>query len=152
MGDLYFTSLSDVTLRNATNSAAAQPFRLAADGSWIGFLKLEPGPNRVEVLARARGGADASRELEVRLDPAKPTPELLPRFVVQRNELLKVCLEHQRSVRVAIEERARKQLELEVEQTRMQLRLEIEHARAKALERAAAQRKQLRIEIEENPG
>jgi hypothetical protein len=152
IGDLRFTSLSDVTLRNATNGAAAQPFRLAADGSWIGFLPMDPGPNRVEVRARADAGADAVRQLELRLDPSRPPPELLERFVIQRNELLKICLEHQRQLRVALEERANKQLELKIERTRKQLRLEIEHARAKALERAAAQRKQLRIEIEEDPG
>jgi hypothetical protein len=162
MGDLRFTTLHDVTLRNATTGAEAGLFRLAPDGSWAGFLQLEPGPNRIEALARATWGADASRQLEVRLDPERPAPELLPVFVVQRNELLKVCLEQQRRIRLALEERAhkelelelersRKELELELERTRKALRLEIERARAKAHKRAGEQRRELELELEEAP-
>jgi Mg-chelatase subunit ChlD len=148
MGDLHFTSLRDVAVRNATTGIDAQLFRLAADGSWIGFLQLMPGPNRIELHARADWGIDASRELEVRLDPAKRAPELLPMFVVQRNELLEICLEQQKKLRLDLEKRARKHLELEVEQTLKELRLEIEQARAKARKRAVEQRKELRIWVE----
>jgi hypothetical protein len=163
MSDLRLTRLHDVAIRNATTGTDAYLFRLAADGSWIGFVQLKPGPNRIELLARADWGADASRELEVRLDPAKPSPDLLPMFVVRRNELLKICLEQQRRVRVELEERARKQLvleleekrlqlELDLERTRKELRLEIERARASARQRADEQRKQLRLEIGEDSG
>jgi len=69
-------------------------------------------------------------------------------FVVQRNELLEICLEQQKELRLDLEERARKHLELEVEQTLKELRLEIEHARSKARERAVEQRKELRIWVE----
>ena len=162
MGELRFTTLHDVTLRNATTGAEAGLFRLAPDGSWAGFLQLEPGPNRIQASARANWGADASRQLEVRLDPARPAPELLPVFVVQRNELLKVCLEQQRRIRLALEERAhkeleleleraRKELELELERTRKALRLEIDRARAKAHKRAGEQRRELQLELEEAP-
>jgi hypothetical protein len=148
MRDLHFTGLRDVAVRNATTETDADLFRLAADGSWIGFLQLKPGPNRIELVARADWGADASRELEVRLDPAMPTPELLPMFVVQRNELLEICLQQQKKLRLDLEKRARKHLELEVEQTLKELRLEIEHARSKARERAVEQRKELHIWVE----
>jgi len=63
-------------------------------------------------------------------------------FVVQRNELLKVCLEDQRRLRVSLE---KKRLEL----VSQELRLEVERARAKARERAAAQRKELKLGIDE---
>jgi hypothetical protein len=147
MKDLHFTRLRDVAVRNTTTGTDANLFRLAADGSWIGFLQLMPGPNRIELHARADWGTDASRELEVRLDPAKRAPELLPMFVVQRNELLKICLEQHKKLRLDLEKRARTHLELEVEQTLKELRLEIENARAKARKRAVAQRKELRIWI-----
>jgi hypothetical protein len=148
MKDLHFTRLRDVAVRNATTGTDAHLFRLAADGSWIGFLQLKPGSNRIELLARADWGADASRDLKVRLDPAKRPPELLPMFVVQRNELLEICLEQQKRLRLDLEKRARKHLELEVEQTLKELRLEIEHARAKARKRAVEQSKELRIWVE----
>jgi hypothetical protein len=148
MEDLHFTSLRDVAVRNATTGIDADVFRLAADGSWIGFLRLKPGANHIELVARADWGADASQELEVRLDPARPAPELLPMFVVQRNELLEICLEQHKKLRLDLEKRARKHLELEVERTRKELRLEIEHARAKARKRAVEQRKELRIWVE----
>jgi Mg-chelatase subunit ChlD len=148
MKDLHFTRLRDVAVRNATTGTNAHLFRLAADGSWIGFLQLKPGPNRIELHARADWGAGASREFEVRLDPAKRAPELLPMFVVQRNELLEICLEQQKKLRLELEKRARKHLELEVEQTLKELRLEIEGARAKARERAVEQRKELHIWVE----
>ncbi len=148
MRDLHFTSLRDVAVRNATTGTNADLFRLAADGSWIGFLQLQPGPNRIELVARADWGADASRELEVRLDPAMPTPELLPMFVVQRNELLGICLEQHKKRRLDLEKRPRKHLKLEVERTLKELRLEIEHARAKARNRAVEQRKELHIWVE----
>jgi hypothetical protein len=163
MSDLRFTRLHDVAIRNATTGTNAYLFRLTADGSWIGFVRLKPGQNRIELLARADWGADAARELQVRLDPAKSSPDLIPMFVVRRNELLEICLEHQRRVRVALEQRARKQLELELEEkhlqleielerTRKELRLEIERARAKARQRAGEQRKQLRLEIGDDSG
>ncbi len=147
MGDVRFTAWLDVRLRNATTGVEAQPFRLAADGSWIGFVPMELGPNRVEVRARADAGTDALRRLEVLVDPSRPPPEMLERYVVQRNELLQICLSQQRELRVALEDRARKQLELEIAETRKRLRVEIERARSAARKRAAAQRKQLRIEV-----
>ncbi len=155
MRDVRFTSLREVTLRNATTGAEAWLFRLAADGSWIGFLEMEPGANRIEIVARAHQGTDASRTLEVHLDPDKAAPALLPMFVVQRNELLEVCLEDQRRLRIALEKKrlelVGKELQLEIGRVRAarELRVEIERARAKARERAAEQRKELELVLEE---
>ena len=58
------------------------------------------------------------------------------------NELLEVCLDDQRRVRVHLEERR-------VEQVVKKLRLEIERAREKAQDRAAKQRKSLELTIDE---
>jgi hypothetical protein len=77
--------------------------------------------------------------LEVHLDPAKPPPAPLPIYVVQRNELLEVCLRNARHLRLSLEERA----------VRKELRLEIERARERAHERATKQRKELKLTIEE---
>jgi hypothetical protein len=142
MRDVRFAHVTDVSLRNTTTGALAQLFRVAADGSWIGFLKMEPGRNRIEVSARSGSGGEATSSLEVHLDPDVPEPALPPMFVVQRNELLEICLDGQRRLRVSLEER---RLELILGD----LRLEIENARAQARGRAAAQRKQLKLVIEE---
>ena len=144
MPRVRFTSLSEVTLRNATTGAEAPVFRLAADGSWAGFLKLAGGRNRIEVAARAEAGARALRALEVQLDPGMPPPAVPRRFVVQRNELLKICLDHERSLRVSLERERR-------EQVGRQLTIEIESARGRARERAAGQRRELQISVEEHP-
>ncbi len=154
MRDVHFTSLSDVALRSVTTGAEAQPFRLAADGSWIGFLRMEPGRNRVEATARTESGAAALRSLDVRLDPDMPEPALLPMFVVQRNELLEVCLAVERRVRMSLEKKrldlVGKELRFEIEEARTarELRLEIERARVPARERAEAQRKVLKLEVD----
>jgi hypothetical protein len=142
MRDVRFTSLREVGLRNATTGARARLFRLAADGSWVGFVELEPGPNRIEVVATADNGTDALRSLEVHLDPSLPPLAVVPNYIVRRNELLEVCLDDQRRVRVHLEERR-------VEQVVKKLRLEIERAREKAQDRAAKQRKSLELTIDE---
>jgi hypothetical protein len=141
MHDVHFTSLSDVALRSARTGVEAQPFRLAADGSWIGFLPMEPGRNRVEATARTESGAAASLSLDVRLDPDMPEPALLPMFVVQRNELLEVCLAVERRVRMSLEKKrldlVGKQLRFEIEEARTarELRLEIDGAESQRLPR-----------------
>jgi len=138
MSDVRFASLRNVTLRNETTGAEADLLRVAADGSWIGFLPMKPGTNRIEALVRADGGAEASHRLVIRLDPTRSPPVLLPRYVVQQNELLEICLERRQRLRVTLEERVRKEL-----------RIEIERVRTEARKRAATQRKELRLEVED---
>lgn len=137
------TDLSEVSLRNVTTEAEARPFRLAADGSWAGFIKLVPGMNRMEVVARVGDGTQASRSLDLRLDPQAPPPPARSKFVVRRNELLEVCLEHIRRLRVSAEDEY-------TDRIRSELRLEIEQERLKARQRAAAQRRTLEISIEQS--
>ena len=67
---------------------------------------------------------------------------MVPKYVVQRNELLEVCLHNQRRVRVHLGEKR-------VEQVAKELRLEIERERVKAQERAATQRRSLELTIDE---
>ena len=43
VSDVRFTGLSDVRLVNVSTDRRAEPFRVAADGSWIGFLEVAPG-------------------------------------------------------------------------------------------------------------
>ena len=103
---------------------------------------MNPGLNRIEVAARAGEGARAMRVLNVHLDPNVSPPAVPPMFVVQRNELLKICLDYQRSLRVTLEQRR-------MEWVGKELRIEVESARRRARERAAVQRRELSITIEE---
>jgi hypothetical protein len=141
MGDVRFTNLREVTLDNATTHVESPFFRLAADGSWVGFLPMFPGPNHIKVRALSDTGVAAVHQLEVQLDPSRPPPEKPERFVIQQNELMKICL-------VAREERVKKELRIEAERVLKELRIEMEHARTKARERANTQRKELTIEPE----
>ena len=141
MGDVRFTGLSEVRLVNASTDSRAEPFRVAADGSWIGFLVMAPGINWIKVDARSGPTEHAVRGIVVWRDPALPRSATLPEYVVQRNELLEICLERKR--------RRREQLEGEhIQHVRRELRLEIERARAQARRRAAAQRKELNLSWE----
>ncbi len=141
IGEAPFTRLREVTLRNATTGAEAQPFRVAADGSWIGFVKLKAGTNQIEILARADGGANAARTLAVQVDPQMSPLSLPPKFVVQRKALLKICLDDQRRLRISLENER-------IQQIRKDLRLEIEQARARARRRAATQKRELELSID----
>jgi hypothetical protein len=141
MGDVRFTGLSDVRLVNVSTDRRAAPFRVAADGSWIGFLEMAPGVNWITVDARSKLGGLASRGIVVEWDPDLPSSTTLPEYVVQRNEMLEICLDRER--------RRREQLEGEhIVHVRKELRREIERARAQAQRRAADQRKQLNLSLE----
>ncbi len=139
---ISFANLEDVMLRSATTGDSAHPFRVTADGSWGGFLKMVPGVNVIEISARSTDGAHATETLQVVHEPAaKPNP--IPSDLgVRHNRLLEDCLRDLKQVRVATERE-------HGEKVRKELLLEIGRERAKARQRAAEQRKQLKLEVEE---
>jgi Mg-chelatase subunit ChlD len=137
--EVSFANLEKVTLAHVDTRAEAQPFRLTADGSWAGFLKLEPGRNRIRATAVAEDGATADRGIQVTHVEAANEAELPVELVVQRNRLLEDCLLLARQERLD-RERARN------EEIRRALKLEIERERREARERAEAQRKSLDLE------
>jgi hypothetical protein len=139
--DLSVAQLNEVILRSATTGNRAHPFRLAPDGSWVGFIRMVPGLNQVEVVARSDDGSEATRTLDLSLDEKAPRDTVPPDFVVLRNELLKECLADARRARASAERQV-------AEQMRKVLRLEIEEERRKALDLAVDQRKELELEVE----
>ncbi len=139
---LNFANLEDVVLRNDTTGATAEPFRVTADGSWGGFVKLMTGSNTVRIAARSTDGVEAVRLLHVVHEPAAaplPVPDDLG---IRHNRLLEDCLRNLKQLRVAAERE-------HAEKVRKELLLEIGRERAKARKRAAEQRKQLELEIED---
>jgi hypothetical protein len=139
-----FANIEKVTLEQAKTRVEAKPFRITADGSWAGFLALEPGANTILATAVAEEGAKAERRIEVSSvdKPADGTePDLPVDLVVQRNRLLEDCLLIARQQRLDAERERN-------EEIRRALQVEIERERQKARERADQQRKQLDLEGE----
>jgi hypothetical protein len=58
--EVSFANIEKVTLEQTKTRAEAEPFRITADGSWAGFLALEPGANTIRATAVAEEGAKAS--------------------------------------------------------------------------------------------
>ena len=140
--DVSFADIEKVTLEHAKTRAEAHPFRLTADGSWAGFVELEPGSNTIRAVAVADQGASAERRIQVSLVDAPSNEVELPvGLVVQRNRLLEDCL------LIAKQQRLDRERERN-EEIQRALRLEIERERRKARERADQQRKALDLEGE----
>ena len=142
--EVSFANIEKVTLEQLKTRAEAKPFRITADGSWAGFLALEPGANTIRATAVAEEGASAERRIQVSLidkPTDTPDPDLPVDLVVQRNRLLEDCLLIARQQRLDAERERNEEL-------RRALQVEIERERQKARERADQQRKQLELEGE----
>ena len=139
---LNFANLEDVMLRNETTGNEANPFRVTADGSWGGFVKMVPGPNTIEISARSADGVEATEVVHVVHEPTAQPPPVPADLGVRHNRLLEDCLRNLKRLRVAAEQE-------QGEKVRKELLLEIGRERAKARKRAAEQRKQLELEVEE---
>ena len=140
--EVSFANLEEVTLKSLTTGEPAEHFRTTADGSWAGFVHMEPGDNEVEVRARASDGTEATAKVRVTLVKEAPDPPVPTQLVVARNRLLENCLRSIKQVRMSVEqERA--------EQVRKELLVEIERERHAARQRAEDQLKRLKLEVEE---
>jgi hypothetical protein len=62
---LDLAGVADVAIENETTGEPARAVRLFPDGSFDGFVELAPGPNRLRVEARSRGGERAAAQLRV---------------------------------------------------------------------------------------
>jgi hypothetical protein len=134
-------NIEDLRVRNATTGTDADELSLGPDGSFRALVPLAPGKNRIEVTARASDGAERSETVLLEYAPDAALPEIPRDYVTARNALLEQRLAALKRVSVDIDRQR-------LEQARRELALEIERERAAALERAAAQRKELRLEPE----
>jgi hypothetical protein len=96
------------------------------------------------VYARATDGSESRREITLHYAPGAPLPELPPSLVATKNLLLERRLATLKQVGLGIERE-------QAERTRGELALEIQRERRQAEERAAAQRRELRIDVEAEP-
>lgn len=129
-------SLARVQEVRIVNAAAGRTHgaRVHADGSWDALVPLVPGENRLEVVARARDGSEATQTLTLEHRPGAAGPALPVELVDRRGDLLEERLDE------IARERAERQ--------RRELVIEIERERAAAVERAERQRKELEIQVE----
>jgi hypothetical protein len=136
--------LSEVRVRNLTTGKDAGELELRLDGGFAALLDLAPGRNRIEVYARASDGSEARREITLQYAPGAPLPEVPPSLVATKNLLLERRLTTLKQVGLGIER-------TQAERTRGELALAIQRERQQAEERAAAQRRELRIDVEAEP-
>ena len=139
---LNFANLEGVILRSETTGNVADPFRVTADGSWGGFVKMVPGSNTIQISARSTDGVEAIEALHVVHEPAAQPLSIPADLGIRHNRLLEDCLRNLKQLRVVAEKE-------QAEMVRKELLIEIGRERAKARERAAEQRKQLELEVEE---
>jgi len=139
-----FAHIAEVRVVNTTSGESAHQVRVHADGSWDALVPLREGENLLEVRARSSDGAEATERVSVHHQPGAAGPVVPVELVPKNNELLEARLAALRNQRFEVERQR-------AEEMRRELALEIERERAAALERAARQRKELNLEIE-NPG
>jgi hypothetical protein len=95
---------------------------------------VAPGRNELEVQVRGAGGAEARQRLVVRCLPGATAPVLPAELVPRQNALLEARLRELRAEKV--------------DRVRRELVLEIQAEREQAQQRAAQQRRELRIEVQ----
>jgi hypothetical protein len=133
--------LEEIRVRNLTTEKDASEVELRLDGGFGALLDLAPGRNRIEITARSSDGSEARHVVTLQYAPGAPLPELPPSLVATKNLLLERRLATLKQVGLGIEKE-------QLERTRGELSLEIQRERRQAEERAAAQRRELRIDVE----
>ncbi len=140
--EVSFANIQQVTLWSETTGQSANPFRVTADGTWAGLVKMHDGRNDLRVKAISDDGTEIERSFSLDFVADAPSSDLPAAFVARRNRLLEDCLRDTKRLRLEAE-RDR------LDQVRRELRVEIERERAKVQNRANEQRKRLQIEMNE---
>jgi hypothetical protein len=142
--NVNFANLEQLTVRNQTTDRPATELVQKADGGFGALVPLQAGRNVIEVWARASDGTEARTQIAVHYVADASPPATPTELVELRNRLLEKRIVSLRRDRIeatrASDDAVRRNLELE-----------IERERAGAEQRAAAQRRDLRIEPEADP-
>ena len=137
--------LDSIRIQNLTTQKEAPDVETRIDGGFGALVELAPGKNRIEVVARATDGTESREVLTLHYAPGAPIPPVPPSLVPMRNALLERRLAALKQIGLGIEHE-------QTEKTRREIALAIEEQRRLAEERAAQQRRELRIEAEPQPG
>ncbi|HTO52464.1 MAG TPA: vWA domain-containing protein [Myxococcota bacterium] len=124
-GDVLFhlpsvelSEVADVQLENQTTHQPGRAVRLLADGTFDGFIPLEPGRNDVHVTAVGIGGGRHEEHRTVIYNPAPGTSAEVELEVSRLRDLLRdrsIEVELGQQIQKAREERREKQKELRLE-------------------------------------
>jgi len=134
-----FANLEALEIRNVTNGEAATETIMNADGSFGALVPVQPGLNRLEVVAKATDGTSTKAEVTVSFAPGAPSPTLGRELVAMRNRLLERRLIAIKRGRIETERAA-------AEDARKELEIKIKSEREKAESDAERQQRTLRIE------
>jgi hypothetical protein len=134
-----FANLETLEIRNVTNGETATETIVNADGSFGALVPVQPGLNRLEVLAKATDGTSTKAEVTVSYAPGAPSATLPRELVAMRNRLLERRLIAIKRGRIETERKA-------AEEARKDLEIKIKSEREKAESDAERQRRSLRIE------
>ncbi len=134
-----FANLETLEIKNVTNGAVATETIVNADGSFGALVPVQPGLNRLEVVAKATDGTSTKAEVTVSFAPGAPSTSLPRELVAMRNRLLERRLIAIKRGRIETERKA-------AEDARKELEIKIKSEREKAQADAERQRRNLRIE------
>jgi hypothetical protein len=134
-----FANLDALEIKNLSNGEAASETIINADGSFGALVPVQPGLNRLEVVARATDGTSTREEVTVSYAPGAPSTTLPRELVAMRNRLLERRLIAIKRGRIEAEREA-------AEAARRELEIKIKKEREKAEADAERQRRSLRIE------
>jgi hypothetical protein len=115
---LSLTGIHSVEVLNVTTGKKGRAVRLFPDGSFDGFVPLQPGLNTIRLTARGESGGEATVEHRIRFEKTSAdTPEGRARIAALLKEL------EARSIQMRLEEEIR--AKREEAQRRLERRLEI---------------------------
>jgi hypothetical protein len=134
-----FANLETLEVRNVTNGETASETIINADGSFGALVPVQPGLNRLRVVAKAADGTSTQAEVTVSYAPGAPSTQLPRELVAMRNRLLERRLIALKRGRIEAEREA-------ADRARKELEIKIKSEREKAEADAERQRRSMRIE------
>ncbi len=113
---ISFVDVDDVVLSNLSTGDLSTDVRLAPDGTFRGFVPVREGYNRLRVTALATDGSRAQRDVEIEFGATEFTDRELALELEQiRRANKELVLEAERQRIEEFRRRARKELEIEIE-------------------------------------
>lgn len=85
---INLAQVAEVAIENISANERGRATRILPDGSFDGFVRLQPGENRIRVTARAEGGAERSVERSLWFESRAPRDEREAEALAREREKL----------------------------------------------------------------